>query len=358
MFIAEDEKGKRIVAEKGLPRDVAYFCPVCHSQVRLRAGDNNAAHFAHMGACLDDFTHDMSEWHREWQNLFPLNNREKVITYENETHRADVQCYGTVIEFQHSPISESEFNRRNRFYTAAGYKVVWIFDLTELYSGYDTDGRLYYSGEWTSRWGQGGKFTWKHPWRFLGGFLPQEEIDIDVFFHITPFKNNPKSDEADAYMERVVWIDPNYKTLWGQFRTSSQVGNYHDLLAWLKERWLKTQKPVNNNRQENRRYKYQVEGRIIEPQEFDEFLRQNQPYHVLEVGQRNSPYGTGQFGEPKFWCPDPHQKPCIQEGHCTLGCWACLAVEEVSKYKHLIYCKSPLAKGEKFDAKIFRRVYK
>ena len=110
MFIAINEDGKRVYASKDLPRDIRYFCPVCKGEVRLRAGSLNATHFAHIELqdCADDFTHDMSEWHKAWQMLFPLGNREVVITHENETHRADVLCYGTVIEFQHS-ILESTF---------------------------------------------------------------------------------------------------------------------------------------------------------------------------------------------------------------------------------------------------------
>ena len=130
MFVALDEFGNRIYATETTSKGIKYFCPICKGEVRLRVGSLNTPHFAHISRldCADDFISDMSEWHREWQMLFPERNREVVITYENEIHRADVLCYGTVIEFQHSPISEDEFWRRNDFYTSAGYKVVWIFE--------------------------------------------------------------------------------------------------------------------------------------------------------------------------------------------------------------------------------------
>lgn len=133
MFVALNDSKERVFADRLLPKDEQYSCPVCGGEVRLRAGDINAPHFAHITPCTDDFTHDMSDWHRAWQELFPLKNREVVISHDGETHRADVRCYGTVIEFQHSPISESEFMRRNRFYTSAGLKVVWIFDLIDVF---------------------------------------------------------------------------------------------------------------------------------------------------------------------------------------------------------------------------------
>lgn len=239
MFVARDESGNSIYATSETVKDVKYFCPVCGGEVRLRAGKLNVPHFAHveLQGCLDDFSSDMSEWHRSWQMLFPQRNREVVITHEGESHRADVLCYGTVIEFQHSPISESEFWKRNEFYTAAGYRVVWIFDVIDLYDSLFSDARMKCIAEYHNRFGDGGKYKWNHPWRFLGGFMPQDEKEIDVFFQIVPAGNNPKDEEADCCMERVTWVNPDYKTLWGYFHTSYEVTNYSELLNWLKRRW-------------------------------------------------------------------------------------------------------------------------
>ena len=58
----------------------------------------------------------MSDWHYDWQNQFPVDNQEIVFTKDNKIHRADVFINNTVIEFQHSPITEAEFNDRNNFY--------------------------------------------------------------------------------------------------------------------------------------------------------------------------------------------------------------------------------------------------
>ena len=273
MFIAVDENEKRIFAEKDLPRQKNYYCPICKDKVRLRCGDNNAPHFAHINACSDDFTHDMSEWHKSWQMLFPLSNREVVIKYGNETHRADVLCYGTVIEFQHSPISKSEFSRRNKFYTDAGKKVVWIFDLTELFSGYDESGRLYISGDCQNYWGNGCKFVWKHPWRFLEGCLPQHEENVEIFFHTAPFSDNPKSQDSDGYIDKIVWVDPAYKTSWGRFQTNNKIATGYDLWRYLKERWEQNSTKSNCDVSNQRNYKYQVDGEIIEAGEFEKISK-------------------------------------------------------------------------------------
>ena len=239
MFIAIDENENRIVADNAR-KDVKYFCPICKTEVRLKAGDINASHFAHvtLNDC-DDFSRDMSEWHREWQALFPIKNREHIMQSENEVHRADVCCYGTVIEFQHSPISYDEFWQRNRFYTEQGYKVVWIFDVIDIYERKDSASGIYVAGDWESSCDNGTKFRWKQPWRFLRDFLPQNEENIDIFLQIVPFGANPKEREV-CYMEKVVWVNPSYKTMWGYFHTSnSSAMNYIELLEWLKERWVK-----------------------------------------------------------------------------------------------------------------------
>lgn len=246
MFVAEDENGNRIYATLDTDRDKGYYCPVCRSGVRLRSykvENQNAPHFAHVSLqeCADDYTNDMSEWHRNWQELFPKGNREVVIEHPEtgEKHRADVLCYGTVIEFQHSPISETEFWRRNQFYTSVGYRVVWVFDVIDLYNGFDTVKRMDCVSEWHNKYGSGGKYRWKYPWRFLEGFIPQDESKIDIFFQIVPLGDNPKEVQADCCIEKVTWINTEYRTIWGWFHTSYEVINYFELLQWLKKRWLR-----------------------------------------------------------------------------------------------------------------------
>ena len=132
MLVAIDENGTRVYASDNTPRDGRYRCPVCNGEVRLRRGEVNAPHFAHTEQCSDDFSYDMSDWHSEWQDRFPAKNREVVIGVQGEKHRADVLCYNTVIEFQHSKITSEEFWRRTRFYQDAGKRVVWIFDMREM----------------------------------------------------------------------------------------------------------------------------------------------------------------------------------------------------------------------------------
>ena len=130
MFIALDENKNRISIEN-VREEKRYYCPICGKQLIIRAKNSVAikTHFSHKkGTDCDNFSHDMSEWHLNWQKQFPEKCREVVVSNGEEKHRADVLINGSVIEFQHSPITAEEIARRNRFYTSCGFKVVWVFD--------------------------------------------------------------------------------------------------------------------------------------------------------------------------------------------------------------------------------------
>lgn len=130
MFYAINDNNERVsaLAAKDLPR-VQYHCPICEKTVRLRAGTQRVSHYAHISnkEC-DSFAHEMTPWHLGWQLKFPEAEREVVLECDGERHRADVLHNGVAIEFQHSPISETEFWHRSIFYTNAARHLLWVFD--------------------------------------------------------------------------------------------------------------------------------------------------------------------------------------------------------------------------------------
>ena len=135
MFKAIDETGREVGIDSVLDNST-YYCPICRGQLIIKAKNSESVvtHFAHKSLKdCDTFSHDMSDWHKAWQNRFPIKNQEVPLPFDKPCHRADVLAYGYVIEFQHSPISVEEFDERNRFYTSLGKKVVWIFDVSEKY---------------------------------------------------------------------------------------------------------------------------------------------------------------------------------------------------------------------------------
>ena len=160
MFKAVDEYKNQISIDDA-SRAIKYYCPICQGSLIIKATTSKsvAAHFAHKSRKdCDTFSHDMSDWHKEWQNRFPLRNREVPLPFENPCHRADVLACGYVIEFQHSPISLDEFNERNRFYTSLGKKMVWVFDLSDQYENQrlamvNYKKKYIYDGSYTDRYG-------------------------------------------------------------------------------------------------------------------------------------------------------------------------------------------------------------
>lgn len=133
MFTALDENNNNVYAwncEKGKE----YRCKYCDEIVMLKRGNVRRPHFAHLKdtECKYDFENGMSEWHIRMQNFFPPENREYIFKdpVTGEKHIADVfiKEKNTVIEFQHSRISDEEFFSRTKFHLDNGRRIAWIFD--------------------------------------------------------------------------------------------------------------------------------------------------------------------------------------------------------------------------------------
>lgn len=137
MYIALDKEQKRISIRQAVQGDV-FFCPVCLGKMFMKTGTEKASHFAHYSKsnCKDSWNgqYDMSDWHYYWQNMFPSENQEVVVQWNDIRHRADILTERTVIEFQHSPLTSGKFNDRNVFYGNIGYKVVWLYDMRDEYA--------------------------------------------------------------------------------------------------------------------------------------------------------------------------------------------------------------------------------
>lgn len=199
MNVAKNKNNKRVYIDDVLNNDyknMKFYCQICGEELIVRNGSIKTPHFAHKSLQdCDTFSSDMSEWHKSWQEKFPEENREVVIEYNDEKHRADVCINGYVIEFQHSPISREEFNKRNNFYTNAGYKLVWIFDyigmMNPFISPVNSSLKDYlksgntlqqpitlYFNEITQRI----EYIYKNASKFFKDFIPQKEKNIKILF--------------------------------------------------------------------------------------------------------------------------------------------------------------------------------
>lgn len=178
MLFANDYNDNRVHIDDTCSNQ-EYYCPCCGAPLITRKGDIKSHHFAHKAkhVCSDSWVHsyDVSDWHAKWQSIFPTDNQEVKLSLGDISHRADVMIDRTVIEFQHSIMSVSAFENRNNFYLNLGYKLVWLFDLSELIS---SEKLSFYKKE------NGLVFNWRNPKRAFNSYDIKSGC-VDLFFQLS-----------------------------------------------------------------------------------------------------------------------------------------------------------------------------
>lgn len=211
MLYANDYNDRRVHIDK-TQSNQEYYCPSCGAPLVVRKGDIRQHHFAHKAnhLCKDTWErsgpsgYDITPWHSEWQSLFPEDNQEVRLELGEVCHRADVLVDRTVVEFQHSIVSASVFDDRNNFYLNLGYKVVWLFDINDVYK----NKKISYCNE-----DDGCYFSWPNPKRTFAAY-DVNKGEVELFFHI--------ADGEDSSIFHVNWIsDRGFET----FRTSPPMTN-------------------------------------------------------------------------------------------------------------------------------------
>lgn len=195
MFYAKDSNGKRVFIDNAVVME-DYFCPICGAELVMRKGDIRLHHFAHksLKECSDTWHYDMTDWHYDWQLRFPEECREIVMEKDGIKHRADVCFDNNVIEFQHSHLSQEEFDERNDFYTSLGYKVIWVFDLEDEYD----DERICESNKTPD------VYKWTRPHSTFNNFDPKNK-NITLYFQFGVWDEN----KDDPWLLKVTWIGAN-----------------------------------------------------------------------------------------------------------------------------------------------------
>lgn len=192
MFFSLSVAGERIRIDD-VSTETECYCPICSASLIQKRGEVRHPHFARKPGrvCSETWKVDMSKWHFDWQMRFPKGAQEIVIEHNGQKHRADVLIDGTVIELQNSPISKWDFDERNSFYTSAGYRVVWLFNLVDKFE----DGRIvpYYESE--------EKYIWKWYSTTFDDFDCKQD-GVSLFFQLR--KESNESDD-EAIIKKVVW---------------------------------------------------------------------------------------------------------------------------------------------------------
>lgn len=139
MFLAEDENGVQVYAHQA-SKGESYFCPVCQSPVRLKAGKVKVAHFSHQHII------QCTRYLYKKESLTHLKLKHDIYTELNkiyptamEYYLADIEQIPDVlvdktlaIEIQLSRISADLIVMRTEGYTKLGMKVIWLLNDSEI----------------------------------------------------------------------------------------------------------------------------------------------------------------------------------------------------------------------------------
>lgn len=198
MLKAKDKNGFLVYIDDADP-DQQYYCQVCDQPVMQKRGEIRIHHFSHYSPhgthadivpCCDHWSYDMSDWHMEWQKRFSKDDIEKVLKNNGLKHIADLLIDDIVVEFQHSSISLDDFNDRNEFYTGLGYKVIWVFDVSEDF----LKGRI-----------RDGNYDGSYKWAYAKKLF--RELDFGKAKATIYFQFGNCDDKDSINLERVIDID-------------------------------------------------------------------------------------------------------------------------------------------------------
>jgi len=122
---------KRAPLEKGEKT----ICRDCGGNLTSVIPAQNVKHWRHKARDCDNWSEPEGQWHLSWKEHFDFNFREICLIDEisGEKHRADILCNpetlnSTVLELQHSSISEEERISRESFYSRNN-KMFWLIHI-------------------------------------------------------------------------------------------------------------------------------------------------------------------------------------------------------------------------------------
>ena len=194
MFYALNKDGVKIDAYEAIENE-QYFCPICNNPVILKRGQVNTAHFAHENnVCDDEWNYDMSPWHKRMQNNFAKEAHEVVVSHQGKKHRADVLIGEIVIEFQFSPITAAEFEDRNTFFKSAGYRLAWVFNLSQI-----SEENLHESDE------KENMMIWKHSMRIFANSDYLGETNDKFALWFSYYGDSEYEENGAEALQRVIW---------------------------------------------------------------------------------------------------------------------------------------------------------
>ena len=189
MRFAKTKDGARVCADSAT-KGTEYFCPTCSKPLVLKQGRVLLPHFAHFPhqPCTDSWSYDESTWQQSWQNKFPANTQEVIVSHSAQTHRADIIAGDNVFLFQETAITAKFFREKTKYFQQNGkMDVFWIINVQE-----DIDAGILR----VSRKDRNMMF-WDHPPKFL----QKVDLKTDKKLHIV-------LDMGNGQLRKVEWIAP------------------------------------------------------------------------------------------------------------------------------------------------------
>ncbi|RZL35826.1 MAG: hypothetical protein EOP00_30025, partial [Pedobacter sp.] len=147
------------------------ICKDCGGILTSVIPSENIIHWRHKAGDCDKWSEAEGQWHLSWKEHFDVSTREICLTDEKsgERHRADILCSigtskATVLELQHSSISEEERISRELFYSQNN-QMFWLVHIhnetafnefsfgsgLSLASEVEYDGRKFLIASWAGR---------------------------------------------------------------------------------------------------------------------------------------------------------------------------------------------------------------
>lgn len=231
MVVALDHSGKLISIDDIKPA-MHYICPMCKGEVYVSKERLYATQFKHLHIRQTD-KHELvdTKWTASWKKQVPISNREVVIEHDGVSHKADIQIGEYVILLSNYIITRKEFNYKTEFFSSAGYKVIWIFNMTDF---------IKYRKIKVEDTGNANpiiiNWYWTYPRNFLQDFNPRNKDGITVLFQMGEEQfDNPNA----IYLHKINYLNlAKGREILRRFQTMCIPQNKQVLFKMIEEKEL------------------------------------------------------------------------------------------------------------------------